>query len=105
MIKAFTITDQVTFRYSLSVSCDYRMYDSGAGTGIVFEHTLIGSAGDPYFLAGGLTPENVGEAISELHPYAVDTSSGIESNGRKNPVKMERFIQSVRKADHRREKK
>ncbi|MBO4502393.1 MAG: phosphoribosylanthranilate isomerase [Candidatus Methanomethylophilus sp.] len=99
VMKAFTVKDTNTVRESLSIDCDYRMYDSGAGSGIAFQHSLLRDAGDRYFLAGGLTPENVGEAIRELHPYAVDTSSGIETDGYKDPVKMERFINAVRGTD------
>ena len=54
---------------------------------------------EPYFLAGGLDAGNVGEAIKELHPYAVDVSSGIETGGRKDPAKMELFMEAVRRAD------
>lgn len=104
VIKAFTVRDKTAFEQSLSVACDFRMYDSGAGTGKGFDHSLIRAAGNPFFLAGGLTPDNVGEAIAELHPYAVDISSGIETNGKKDPVKMEHFIDAVRGTDDRREK-
>ena len=103
VIKAFTVTDEDIVKYSLSFSCDYRMYDSGAGSGVAFQHSLLRGAGSPYFLAGGLTPENVGIAIGELHPYAVDTSSGIETDGYKDPVKMERFITAVRGTAHKEE--
>lgn len=99
VMKAFTVTNEETVKGSLSVVCDYRMYDSGAGSGTAFDHSLLRDAGRPYFLAGGLTPENVGEAVKELGPFAVDTSSGIETDGAKDPAKMERFINAVRRAD------
>ena len=52
----------------------------------------------PIILAGGLTIENVAQAISVVHPYAVDVSSGIEtSKGIKDPVKMEQFIKEVQR--------
>ena len=98
-IKAFTVTGEETIGKSLSVVCDYRMYDSGAGSGTLFDHTLLTGVGRPFFLAGGLTPGNVGEAIKALEPFAVDTSSGIETDGCKDPVKMEAFINAVRRAD------
>ena len=75
------------------------MFDSGAGSGVRSDWSLLRDAGRPYFLAGGLTPENVGEAVKELGPFAVDTSSGIETDGAKDPAKMERFINAVRRAD------
>jgi len=52
-----------------------------------------------YILAGGLTPENVVEAIAKFHPYGVDADSGIEDGPFKDPKKMTDFIQAVKKAD------
>lgn len=50
----------------------------------------------PLILAGGLTPENVLDAIDAVKPYAVDVSSGVETDGRKDPVKVEEFVRRVR---------
>jgi len=51
-------------------------------------------------LAGGLTPDNVGEAIAEVHPHAVDVSSGVERlPGRKDPVRLRAFVEAVRAAE------
>ena len=50
----------------------------------------------PYFLAGGLNPEKAGEAVKKLKPYAVDVSSGIETEGYKDINKMRAFVRAVR---------
>jgi phosphoribosylanthranilate isomerase len=50
----------------------------------------------PVIASGGLTPDNVADAIRAMHPYAVDTASGTESApGRKDPVKLEAFFAAV----------
>lgn len=53
----------------------------------------------PYFLAGGLDGENVRSAVETLRPYAVDVSSGIETEAWKDAAKMERFVAQARAAD------
>lgn len=50
----------------------------------------------PVILAGGLNPSNVREAICKVRPYAVDVSSGVETDGRKDPAKMAAFVEQVR---------
>jgi len=86
---------------------DAVLVDGGAGgTGekADWEHlaTVIDVCDHPVILAGGLTPENVGEAIRLVRPYAVDVSSGVESSpGVKDPGKIAAFCRAVREADHR----
>ena len=70
--------------------------DSGAGDGKIFDWSLIREFNRPYFLAGGLTPDNVAEAIAILKPFAVDVSSGIETDGIKDAAKMKNFVNAVR---------
>lgn len=79
-----------------------------------FDAELIGGTGKPFnwtlaqeasryatiILAGGLTPENVGQAIREVRPFAVDVASGIEATpGKKDPAKMHAFFAAVAEAD------
>ena len=61
------------------------------------EKSLYAEETRPYFLAGGLNPQNVAEAIRRLHPYAVDVSSGIETDGSKDREKIAAFVTAVRK--------
>ena len=61
------------------------------------EKSLYAEETRPYFLAGGMNPQNVAEAIRRLHPYAVDVSSGIETDGSKDREKIAAFVTAVRK--------
>ena len=76
--------------------CALLLIDAGAGDGKVFDWNLLKNFRREYFLAGGLTPENVGDAIKLLNPFAVDVSSGIETDGRKDFFKMATFAEVVR---------
>lgn len=70
------------------------------GSGRTFDWDTIGEAPIPLILAGGLNPNNVGEAIARVHPFAVDVSSGIEkAPGVKDSIKMQLFARNVQKAD------
>lgn len=68
-------------------AADYTMLDSGAGSGIPLDWKRVPQASHPFILAGGLTPENVAEAITTVRPDVVDVSSGVETNKQKDPEK------------------
>ena len=71
------------------------------GTGRTFDWTVARSVAGTHdlLLAGGLTSENVGEAISMVRPWGVDVSSGVETDGAKDPKKIVDFAEAVRRAD------
>lgn len=85
---------------------DYWIVDTAqrghGGGGKVFDWSLVSALGahPRVFLAGGLTPENVAEAVRKIQPYAVDVASGCESSpGKKDAGKMRAFVQAVREVD------
>ena len=80
---------------------DMVLLDSGAGgTGTVFNWKLLQGFPRLYILAGGLDADNAADAVTRLHPYAVDASSGIETAGKKDPAKMAAFAAAVRGQDN-----
>lgn len=97
LIQAFRVDTPADVAAAQASPADYVLLDSGAGgTGTCFDWSLLQDIQRPYFLAGGLTPENVGGAVATLHPYAVDVSSGIETDGAKDKEKMTQFVRAVR---------
>lgn len=97
ILQAFRVHGPEDLDAARQCPADGILLDSGAGSGKRFDWNLLRTFPLPYFLAGGLTPENVADAVSALHPYAVDVSSGIETNGKKDPVKMKAFVDTIRK--------
>lgn len=81
---------------------DAFVQDVPGGTGSIFDWSRIPAVMPvPVFLAGGLTVDNVADAVGRVRPYGVDVSSGVErSPGAKDPDKITRFIRSVWDADH-----
>lgn len=97
IIKAFLLKSESDAERAEKSTADYILVDSGTGTGKSFDWELLKNIRRPYFLAGGLCCENISQAIETLHPYAVDVSSGIETNGCKDKNKMAAFVAAVRK--------
>ena len=99
ILQAFRVETQADVVRAVASSADGILLDNGAGgTGETFDWSLVRGCARPFFLAGGLTPENVAEAIAQVRPYAVDTSSGVETAEWKDREKMRRFVQAVRAA-------
>jgi phosphoribosylanthranilate isomerase len=85
----------------LPLGADYALFDAASqqrgGSGTRFDWSILqGYGGPPYFLAGGLTPENVREAVRLLAPFCVDVSSGVETDGVKDTKKINEFVRLVR---------
>ncbi len=85
--------------------CDAVIVDESMGAGKTFDRefakTMVKNSAVPVILAGGLTPENVGLAIRECRPYAVDVASGVEVQpGIKDHKKIAAFMCAAREADH-----
>lgn len=76
-------------------AADYVMLDSGNGSGITLDWSRVPQAPHPFILAGGLTPANVAEAISVVHPDVVDVSSGVETDGQKDPAKIRAIVKTA----------
>ena len=99
VIKAFRIRSEEDGRQAEESPADMVLLDSGMGTGKTFNWEIIKGVKRPFFLAGGLDPDNAADAVRTLHPYALDVSSGIETDGLKDTNKMAAFAASVRKED------
>lgn len=95
--QAFRVETTADISRANASPADLVLLDHGAGgTGESFDWNLLHGMARPFVLAGGLTPQNAAEAIAKAHPYAVDTSSGCETDGVKDPAKMLAFVNAVR---------
>lgn len=102
IVKAFRIENEEDVRKAENSAADEILLDHGAGgTGESFDWSLLKNCRRRFFLAGGLTPDNVQLAIEEAKPYAVDVSSSLETEGRKDSQKIRRFVTAVRGADEK----
>ncbi len=84
------------------VTLDRQIEGLQGGTGEYFDWSIaarLAQAGHKFLLAGGLTPDNVAEAVRSVVPWGVDVSSGVETGGVKDPTKIHAFIQQVRQAE------
>ena len=105
-MKAFRVSGPETLAQLSAYPTEAWLLDAWApgalgGTGATFNWDLATAAvrlGRPVFLAGGLTPENVSEAVRQVRPYGVDVSSGVEAApGRKDHAKVRAFIAEAKR--------
>ena len=99
VIKAFQIHSEQDVTCAEKTIADYIILDAGTGEGKTFDWALVENFKKPYFLAGGLNPGNVTDAMRKLNPYALDVSTGIETDGLKDKKKMAEFASAVRKEE------
>lgn len=94
--KAFRIRSRADLLAAAECDADGILLDNGCGTGEGFDWSLTEGFDRPFFLAGGLTPENIPEAVRMLHPQLVDISSGVETEGKKDRSKILAAVRAVR---------
>lgn len=88
-------TEKLLLAYK-NAGADYFLFDSRqGGSGKTFDWKALPESPLPFFLAGGLHAENLADAIREVYPFAVDLSSGAETDGRKDPEKIRRIMKAL----------
>ena len=95
VIRALHVKDSLP---PIDNDADYILFDTGGGTGRTFDWSLVANypRTKPFFLAGGITPENVEEAIAATQPFAIDVASGVErAPGIKDPDKLKRLFERI----------
>jgi phosphoribosylanthranilate isomerase len=100
VVKAFSVKSAEDIERALICPADYILLDQGGGgTGKVFDWNLVPRISRPWFLAGGLGRENLREAAAQLHPWAVDLSSSLETDRYKDPAKIREAVELIRGLD------
>lgn len=94
--KAFKIKSQEDLQKALQSMADNIVLDNGYGTGQTFDWSLLQSIDREFILAGGINVENAENAIKILKPYALDVSSGVETDKKKDFLKIEQIMKIVR---------
>ncbi|HEX6096572.1 MAG TPA: phosphoribosylanthranilate isomerase [Thermoanaerobaculia bacterium] len=95
VIHAFKVDDTLP---DTTTNADYVLFDTGGGTGRTFDWSLLERypRTKPFFLAGGITPDNAADAIAATHPYAIDVASGVErAPGVKDHDKLRKLFEAI----------
>ncbi|MGN0405446.1 MAG: phosphoribosylanthranilate isomerase [Bariatricus sp.] len=101
VIKAVRVRSKEQILEAEKSGCDYLLLDTYVkemygGSGKAFDKSIIPELEKPYFLAGGLNASNVMDNIRACHPYAVDVSSAVETDGWKDAGKIKDFLERIR---------
>ena len=104
IIKAVRVKSASDITQAFGSDADYLLFDTYhkqqyGGSGIAFDWSLIQKPARQYFLAGGLNEENILEAVRNYQPFALDVSSGVETDGKKDPQKIRNIIAKVRSVE------
>lgn len=96
VIKAFVAGEEGFSPEAIDASpADYVLIDGGRGAGKGFDPAILAKVKRPFFMAGGLTPETVRAAAERYRPLAVDLSSGVETDGKKDNEKIVRAVRAA----------
>ncbi len=95
--QAFQIRSAADLERAKSSTADLVLLDSGQGSGVTLDWRILADFPRPFVLAGGLTAENIPAAVQQVKPYAVDLSSGVETEGYKDYEKMLAAVAAVKK--------
>ena len=99
IIKAYKVRRSEDVQLANVSSADYVLLDNGYGTGQTFDWQYVKEVKRPFFLAGGVNTDNVAQILRDMKPYAVDISSGVETDGYKDYEKMKAFVKAVSSTD------
>ena len=94
--QAFVIRDEQDLIKAKNSSADRVLLDNGYGTGKCFDWSLIKDFNREFILAGGITPENITDAAEKFSPYAIDVSSGVETEKIKDKEKIKAVITAIK---------
>lgn len=100
IIKAVQVKSDSDLIFAKQVPSDMILLDAGMGDGKLFPEEIIEKLKNvkrPFILAGGLNPENVVSLIEKLYPSGVDVSGGVETDGKKDEIKIAKFIKNVQR--------
>ncbi|WP_283610696.1 phosphoribosylanthranilate isomerase [Faecalispora anaeroviscerum] len=103
--QAFRVRTRADLVAAEQSAADLVLLDNGTGTGEAFDWSLVSGFSRPFLLAGGLTPQKIPQAIARFEPYAVDISSGVETDKKKDREKILAAVAAARGAEITREEK
>lgn len=99
VIRMVRLTDTTDYRALDDTAADFLLFDSGKGSGKTFDWRLMEqvkrNCSKPFFLAGGISPDNVSQAIREVKTFAIDLSSSLETDGVKDGEKIRQLMAAI----------